>query len=61
MPKPSAGESTPERSGSLTIAEMLADLTWEQVTADGVITIEEVDAMLRAKGLDPNEFDYLYK
>ena len=40
---------------------MLADLTWEQVIADGVVTIEEIDAMLRAKGLNPNELDYLYE
>ena len=40
---------------------MIADLTWDQITADGVITTEEIDAMLRAKGLDPNEFDYLYE
>lgn len=53
-------ESTPEWCGSPTVAEMVARLTWEQVVADGVITLDEIDAMLRAKGLDPNALDYLY-
>lgn len=44
-----------------TLPEILALLTWEQITEDGVITLDEVDAMLRAKGLDPDALDYLYE
>lgn len=40
---------------------MLADLTWEQITEDGIVTIDEIDEMLRSKGLDPNALDYLYE
>jgi hypothetical protein len=38
-----------------TIAEMLCDLTWEQLTDDGIITLDEIDDSLRARGIDPNE------
>lgn len=44
-----------------TITEILALLTWEQITSDGIITIEEIDAALRAQGHDPTEFDHLYE
>lgn len=60
MPEPSAEESSPEWTGSPAIAEMIANLTWEQILADGVITTEEVDDMLRTKGLDPRALDHLY-
>lgn len=42
------------------LAEIIESLTWEQITEDGITTVEEIDAMLRAKGLDPNKYDYLY-
>lgn len=48
----------PER---LSVAQMIAALTWEQIAEDGIITMEEVDAMLRAKGCDPSEYDHLYE
>ena len=44
-----------------TLPEILALLTWEQITDDGIITLEEVEAMLRAKGIDPCALDYLYE
>lgn len=44
-----------------TVAELLADLTWEDLTSDGVITLDEIDAEFRAKGLDPDKYDYLYE
>ena len=43
-----------------TVAELLEGLTWEDLVADGIITLEEVEADLRAKDLDPNKHDYLY-
>lgn len=43
------------------LQEIIADLTWEQIVADGIITTEEIDAMLRTKGLDPRALDYLYE
>lgn len=63
--RPSYAERVPETSDEtsepqLTVAEMLADLTWEQLTSDGIITLDEIEADLRAKGLDPNKYDYLY-
>ncbi|MCD6641110.1 MAG: hypothetical protein LT071_14505 [Nocardioides sp.] len=54
----------PERSPQPhhpTVAELLVDLTWEDLTSDGVITLDQIDAELRAKGLDPNKYDYLYE
>lgn len=60
MSEPSAEESSPEATDSPTVAELIAKLSWEQVVADGVITIEEIDVMLRAKGLDPQALDHLY-
>ena len=50
-------QPAPERS----LAEIIQDLTWEDVLADGVITTQEIDASLRAKGLDPNGLDHLYE
>lgn len=39
----------------------LADLIdSDTVRADGVLTVDEIDAELRAKALDPGEFDHLY-
>lgn len=43
-----------------TLAEIIDSLTWEQITSDGIITLGEVEAMLRAKGVDPDALDYLY-
>lgn len=61
MSEPPADEPTPQSSGVRSIAEMLADLTWEQITADGIITLEEIEEMLRAKGLNPNDgYEELY-
>jgi hypothetical protein len=42
------------------LREVIADLTWEQIVKDGIITADEIDADLRAKGLDPCKYDYLY-
>jgi hypothetical protein len=44
-----------------TLPEILASLTWEQITEDGIITIDEIEAALRAQGQDPAEFDHLYE
>ena len=43
-----------------TLTEIIASLTWEQIIEDGIITLEEIEASLVAKGLDPCKFDYLY-
>ncbi|SEC38580.1 hypothetical protein SAMN04489844_2199 [Nocardioides exalbidus] len=52
---------TPDAKPERTLAEIIADLTWEDLVADGFITIEEIEADLRARGLDPNKYDYLYE
>ena len=49
---PSDGNSEP-RPGALSINELLADLTWEDLTSDGIITIEEIEDSIRAQGLGP--------
>ncbi|MFC0221192.1 hypothetical protein [Nocardioides zeicaulis] len=57
-----AGEfDDPGEASERTLAEIIADLTWEDIVADGVTTTEEIDAALRARGLDPNRYDYLYE
>lgn len=56
-PEPSPQSQPPQP----TVAKLLDDLTWDELTSDGVITLDEIDAELRAKGLDPNEYDYLYE
>ena len=33
--------------------EIIADLTWDDLVADGIITLEEIEASLRAKGVEP--------
>lgn len=48
----------PERGK--TLREQFDELTWAEIEADGIITLDEIDAELRAKGLDPGEYDYLY-
>lgn len=47
----------PERER--TLAEEFADLTWQEIEADGVITLEEIEADLRAKGYDTDDLDAL--
>lgn len=42
------------------LPEIIADLPSEQIVADGVTTMDEIDAARRAKGLDPHRYDYLY-
>ena len=56
MPEERSLEMPTDRS----LAEIIAELTWDDLVADGVITIEEIEADLRAKGFDPCEYDYLY-
>lgn len=43
-----------------TLQELLDEITWEDIVADGITTIEEIEEMMRAKGVDPYEFDDLY-
>lgn len=57
MPETPRETNEPER----TLAEIIADLTWEDLFADGITTLEEIEVDLRAKGLDPDALDYLYK
>lgn len=54
--------SSPAENGDpqRTVAELIADLTWDDLVADGIITLGEIEADLRAKGLDPCKYDYLY-
>lgn len=60
MPELPADEPAAGGSDEQTLEEIIADLTWEQILADGVITTEEIDASLRAEGLDPRALDHLY-
>lgn len=48
-------------SDERTFQQIISDLTWEDIVADGITTLEEIEADLRAKGLDPNKYDYLYE
>lgn len=43
------------------IQQMLAELTWEDLVSDGMITSEEIDAALKARGHDPEDLMYLYE
>lgn len=61
MPELPADETAADGSGERALPEIIADLTWEQIVEDGITTTEEIDAMLRAKGVDPNKYDYLYE
>jgi hypothetical protein len=42
------------------LSERLGELTWEQITADGIITLSEIEAALEAKGYPPDSHDYLH-
>lgn len=44
----------------LSLQEMLDALPWEELTKNS-ISCQELDAMIRANGQGPHEFDYLYK
>jgi hypothetical protein len=54
-------QSDPDEAPERPLADIIAELTWEDLTADGYTTLEEIEAELRAKGLDPNKYDYLYE
>jgi hypothetical protein len=41
----------------LTLAELLAEVTWHDLMADGVITPEDIEAEL--EGFPPNSTDHL--
>ena len=43
------------------LQDLLGEVTWEDITADGIITIEEIERELKAKGYDPAEYDHLYE
>jgi hypothetical protein len=50
---------TPAREKSL--IELFGELTWEQIEADGIITQDEIEQELEAKGYPPDSHDYLYE
>ena len=52
MPQPFA-------TGQQSLHDLLGEMTWDEITSAGIITIEEIETALRAKGLDPEEFDHL--
>lgn len=41
--------------------DLLSELDWADIMADGVITMEEIEASLRAKGVDPDALDYPFE
>lgn len=53
-------EPATEGEAERPLQEIIADLTWDELAAGGIITLDEIDALLRAKGLDPTAYDYLY-
>jgi hypothetical protein len=55
MAQPST--TAPEQS----LQDLLGKTTMDQIKADGIITIDEVEDALRAKGLDPEKYDHLYE
>lgn len=56
-PEQVEGGASRERS----LSEIIDDLTWEDILADGFITTEEVAAALRrCGGVDLHQYDHLY-
>ncbi|WP_165356835.1 hypothetical protein [Nocardioides zhouii] len=47
--------------GTRSLREIIEDLTWDDIVADGLTTTDEIEAQLRAKGVDPTMYDYLYE
>ncbi|WP_165356833.1 hypothetical protein [Nocardioides zhouii] len=43
-----------------TLQQIIQDLTWADIVADGVTTLEDIESALRTEGVDPNKYDYLY-
>jgi hypothetical protein len=43
------------------LIERLGEVTWEQIKADGIITQDEIEAELQAKGYPPDSHDYLHE
>lgn len=43
-----------------TLQQMINDLTWVDIVADGIVTTEGIEARLIAEGCDPRKYDYLY-
>lgn len=43
------------------LKQIILDLTWDDIVADGITSTEEIDAQLRAEGFDPTMYDYLYE
>ncbi|UFN46438.1 hypothetical protein [Nocardioides okcheonensis] len=52
-----AGTSEGHEADEPSIADIIAGPTWEELTSDGIITLDELDSMIRAKGGDPSAYD----
>lgn len=52
---------TPTPSQEQSIQDLLGKVTWEEIVADGIVTTEEIDAALKAKGYDPEDLMHLYE
>jgi hypothetical protein len=42
------------------LKELVDATTWDMIMADGVITQDEIEAALEAKGYPPDSHDYLH-
>jgi hypothetical protein len=55
-----ASESPTVTPKEKSLIELFGELTWEEIKADGIITLSEIEKELEAKGYPPDSHDYLY-
>jgi hypothetical protein len=45
----------------MSAGDLLSQTSWEQIEADGVITLDEIERALESEGYSPDSHDHLHE